>query len=118
MHYASLEDQELQMNTKKSENGQMQQNQHNHPMQQQMQQQNHPMKQQMQQQNQQMQQIHQQMQQQNQSNESPVNENSSGQYLPSLMQGIDSLPKETVYLRSKIPSNPHLPMIQIKPYQE
>jgi hypothetical protein len=34
------------------------------------------------------------------------------------MQGIDSLPKETIYLRSKIPSNPHLPTIQIKPYQE
>ena len=123
MHYASLEDQELEINNKNS------QEQHQtHPLQQQIQQQsqqmqqhlqqsqqNNPLQQQIQQQNQQ------QIQQQNQRQTNGLvstNENSSGQYLPSLMQGIDSLPKETVYLRSKIPSNPHLPMMQIKPYQE
>jgi hypothetical protein len=44
--------------------------------------------------------------------------NSIGGFLPSTMKGIDSLPKESSYIRSKIPSNPHLPIIQIKPLQE
>lgn len=34
---------------------------------------------------------------------------------PNLMQGIDSLPKET---KTRLPSNPHLPIVTIKPYTD
>jgi hypothetical protein len=36
---------------------------------------------------------------------------------PSQMQGIDSLPKET-FPKARLPSNPHLPIVNIKPYTE
>lgn len=35
--------------------------------------------------------------------------------IPSTLQGIDSLPE---FQRTKLPSNPHLPIINIRPAQE
>jgi hypothetical protein len=35
--------------------------------------------------------------------------------IPSTLQGIDSLPD---FQRTKLPSNPHLPIVTIRPHQE
>lgn len=35
--------------------------------------------------------------------------------IPSTLQGIDSLPD---FQRTKLPSNPHLPVVTIRPHQE